>query len=148
MKTKIAVMAVIGLAAIGISVSRMHAQDATKSVWDGVYTQDQAKAGQTAYGNDCANCHGDQLNGGEMAPPLAGGDFMSNWSGLTVGDLFDRMKTTMPASNPGSLSSKTNVEILAYMLQMNSFPAGSTPLPTQPEALKQIKIEATKPAKK
>lgn len=148
MKTKLAVMAVIGLAAAGISVSRLGAQDATKSVWDGVYTQDQAKAGQTEYANNCASCHGDQLNGGEMAPPLAGGDFMSNWTGLTVGDLFDRMKTTMPASNPGSLSSKTNVEILAYMLQMNSFPAGQSALPTQPEVLKEIKIDATKPDKK
>ncbi|MGH9557821.1 MAG: c-type cytochrome [Bryobacteraceae bacterium] len=147
MKTKIAVVAVIGLAA-AISVSRLGAQNATRSVWDGVYSADQAKTGQADYKAQCAACHGDQLEGGEMAPALAGADFMSNWSGLTLGDLFDRIKTTMPATNPGSLSSKATAEIVAYILQVNNFPAGQTTLPTQTEVLKQIHIDANKPAQK
>ena len=141
MNAKYVILAVV-LAAIAFS------QEPTRSVWDGVYTNDQAKSGEAAYNTNCASCHGDQLNGGEMAPPLAGGEFMSNWNGLTVGDLYDRVRTTMPASKPGSLSRETNVDIVSYILAFNKFPAGSTELPRSSEALKQIKLEAEKPAKK
>src|SRR5215211_8361797 len=54
------------------------------SVWDGVYTEEQAKRGGPLYSEYCASCHGPELMGGEMAPPLASGDFISGWDGLTV----------------------------------------------------------------
>jgi S-disulfanyl-L-cysteine oxidoreductase SoxD len=142
MKVKYAIISLAVVAAFAV------AQEATRSVWDGVYTADQAKRGETAYNTNCASCHGDQLSGAEMAPPLAGGEFMSNWNGLTVGDLYDRIRTTMPASKPGSLGRETNADIVAYILAFNKFPAGDTELPHQSEALKQIKLEAEKPAKK
>lgn len=142
MKSKIAFMgAVAVIAALAV------AQDATKSVWDGVYTDDQAKKGQADYNSLCASCHGDQLNGGEMAPPLAGGEFMSNWSGLTVGDLFERIKTGMPPGDPGKVSRDTKAEIVAYILQQNKFPSGSMELAAQTEVLKEIQILAEKPKK-
>ena len=62
-----------------------------RSVWDGVYTAEQAKRGQARYNQQCASCHGDTLMGGESAPPLAGGEFLSTWNGLTAGELFDRL---------------------------------------------------------
>lgn len=83
-----------------------------------------------------------------MAPPLAGPEFMSNWNGLTAGDLFDRIRTTMPANKPGSLSRETNADILAFMFASSKFPSGSKDLPQATEVLKQIKIEAEKPTKK
>ena len=52
----------------------------------------QVKRGAVLYANACASCHGTALNGGESAPPLTGGEFFSNWNGLTVGDLFDRIR--------------------------------------------------------
>jgi cytochrome c len=113
-----------------------------QSVWDGVYTEAQAKRGQPLYMRHCASCHGDQLTGGEMSPPLAGGDFLSNWNGLTMGDLFERIRKSMPANSPGSLSREVNADITAYMLSVNSFPAGSKDLSTNTELLKQIRIEA------
>jgi len=140
MKLKLAIIAVT-LAAIAVS------QDSTKSVWDGVYTDDQAKRGQGAYNGNCASCHGDQLTGGEMAPPLVGGEFMSNWGGLTIGDLFDRVRTTMPAGTPGKLSREVNADIIAYILAFNKFPAGSTELAHQSEVLKQIRLDVEKPKK-
>src|SRR5215469_14372645 len=124
MKVKYAILAVTVLAA-AVAFS----QEATLSVWDGVYSADQAKRGESAYATNCASCHGDQLNGGEMAPPLAGGEFMSNWNGLTLGDLFDRIRSTMPASKPGSLSRETNADILSFILAFNKFPAGDKELP-------------------
>jgi len=117
----------------------------SRSVWDGVYTSEQAKRGATLYANDCASCHGSALNGGESAPPLAGGEFFANWNGLTVGDLFERIRVSMPADNPGKLRREQDADILAFMLSMNQFPDGQTQLEHRIEVLKQIRFEATKP---
>jgi cytochrome c len=116
----------------------------SRSVWDGVYTSEQAKRGATRYAADCASCHGSALNGGESAPPLTGGEFFSNWNGLTVGDLFDRIRVSMPADNPGRLTREQDADILAFMLSMNQFPEGKTELDHRTEVLKQIRFEATK----
>ena len=113
----------------------------SSSVWNGVYTKEQASRGEAIYAAECARCHGTSLTGGESAPPLAGGDFLSNWNGLTVGDLFERIRTTMPADRPGSFGRESNVSALAYLLSMSQFPAGPTELPRQTEMLKQIRIE-------
>jgi len=148
MNFKISALAIIGLAALGALYSNLHAQSAGRSVWDGVYTQDQAKQGQAAYNESCSSCHGDTLMGGESAPALAGGEFLSNWNGLTLGDLFERIRTTMPQNRPGSLSREKDTLILAYMLSVSQFPAGTTALPQQTEVLKEIRINASKPDKK
>ena len=139
MKSK---LVLIGMAAASLAVISL-AQDASRSVWDGVYSEDQAKSGQALYNSECASCHGDQLNGGEMAPPLAGGEFMSNWNGLTVGDLFERIRTGMPPGTPSKVGRDAKVAITAYILQYNKFPAGKE-LPGQTEMMKQIKMEASK----
>jgi mono/diheme cytochrome c family protein len=120
----------------------------SRSVWDGVYTEEQAKRGQDLYRKECASCHGDTLVGGGGAAPLTGGTFLSNWSGLTVGDLFDRIRKTMPQGSPGKLTKQQNADILAYLLNFNKFPAGKTELQKQVEFLKEIRFEATKPETK
>lgn len=135
------------IAFLGLLAGALFAQE-SRSVWDGVYTKEQAQRGGAAYAEECASCHGLTLNGGEMAPPLTGGEFMSNWNGLTVGDLFDRIRTTMPADRPGRLNREKNADILAHILSMNQFPAGSMELSRQSEALKEIRIESVKPEKK
>ncbi len=142
MKLKRALIGFTVLAAVAVS------QEMTRSVWDGVYSDAQAKAGQELYASKCASCHGDQLTGGEMAPPLAGPEFMANWNGLSAGDLFERIRTTMPANKPGSLSREANTQILAYMFASSKFPSGKTDMPQATEVLKTIKIESEKPTKK
>ena len=132
-----------GLAAAAVAAGLALAQE-KRSVWDGVYTAEQAKRGQARYNAQCASCHGDTLAGGESAPPLAGGEFLSTWNGLTVGELFDRTRTTMPQNRPGSLSREANAEILAFMLSVNQFPAGKVDLPQSSEALQEIKLDAIK----
>jgi mono/diheme cytochrome c family protein len=114
------------------------------SVWDGVYTADQASRGESAYLQACASCHGPALDGGDMTPPLVGGAFTSNWNDLTVGDLFDRIRTTMPLDNPGRLSRPQTADVIAFMLKANSWPGGGSVLPPEPAALKRIRIQATK----
>lgn len=117
----------------------------TRSVWDGVYTSEQAQRGAVLYANNCASCHGTALGGGESAPPLTGGEFFSNWNGLTVGDLFERVRISMPADGPGRLTRQQDADIVAFMLSVSQFPAGKAELESQTEVLKQIRFESSKP---
>ncbi len=129
----------------GISFAAvLRAQD-TRSVWDGVYTAEQAKRGEALYGEHCAACHGGTLLGAEAAPPLTGFDFGTNWSGLTLGDLYERIRTSMPAEDPGKVSAQQKVDIIAHMLRVGGFPASMTELPRDAQVLMQIKYVSTKP---
>src|SRR5262245_33125417 len=111
----------------------------TRSVWDGVYTKDQAKRGEALYLQQCSNCHGQELQGADMTPALTGLAFTANWDGLTLGDLFERIRVTMPADRPGSLPRQQITEILSYLLVANKFPDGETELPREVQALKEIR---------
>lgn len=126
--------------ALALGASALKAQAPAHTVWDGVFTADQAAQGKTMFANKCATCHGAELNGGEMAPALAGSMFTSNWSGQSLGDLFTRIHTTMPANDPGSMNNAEVAQVLAYILSFNQFPAGTTPLPSDEAALGQIGI--------
>jgi S-disulfanyl-L-cysteine oxidoreductase SoxD len=117
---------------------------APHSVLDGAFTAEQAKRGEAISQKECVNCHGSALSGGEEAPALEGGAFLSNWTGLTVGDLFDRIRKSMPQDDPTRLTRQQDADVLAYILNLNHYPAGKTELPAQSEVLKQIKIEAAK----
>jgi len=120
----------------------------TRSVWDGVYTQEQSQRGQAAYKDGCASCHGDTLKGAGEAPALTGMSFISNWNGLPLGDLYERIRRTMPQDNPARVTRQEKVDVLAYILSVNNFPNGKADLPHQPELLKMIRIDATKPESK
>ena len=124
--------------------SPTRAQDSQRTVWDGVYTGDQAKRGEAAYVEACSNCHGRTLEGADMTPALTGGAFMANWDGLTVGDLFDRIRVSMPADRPGSLSRQEDVDVIAYILRFNEFPSGKEELPREVQVLKQILFKASR----
>ncbi len=99
---------------------------AKRSVWEGVYSDAQADRGQAQYERTCTGCHHSDLQGdsGEEIPALADEAFIARWTGRTVGDLFEKVDKSMPASNPGSLSAQQYVDIVAYLLQANKFPSG------------------------
>jgi mono/diheme cytochrome c family protein len=80
---------------------------------------------------------------GAMAP-LAGKDFLANWQGKTVGDLFEKTSTTMPATAPGSLTPEQAADVVSFLLSKDSYPAGSAALEAKVEPLQQIKIDAPK----
>lgn len=105
-----------------------------RSVWKGVYTEEQATRGDTEHQNNCSTCHGTEK--------YAGDAFQRNWVGRTVFDLFDQIKTTMPDDNPGGLSAQQYKDIVAYILKTNGIPAGTDSLPGDPEAMRLIKIDA------
>jgi mono/diheme cytochrome c family protein len=145
LKSSFGILAVLLAAGVIFLQAHFLQAQSTRSVWDGVYTPAQAKRGATLYAANCGSCHGTELNGGEMAPPLTGGDFLSNWNGLTLGDLFDRIRVSMPADRPGKLSREQDADVIAYMLSVGQFPSGSTELEHQTEVLKQIRLDAAKP---
>jgi cytochrome c len=151
MRLKLATIALVGLVACAaksgvVDPPVIAAAQTEKTQWDGVFTAEQAKRGEPLYAEKCASCHGAELGGGEMAPGLAGGEFTANWNDLSLGDMFERMRISMPQNNPGSLSRQENADILAFMLQKGGYPEGKEELPTATEALNQIKFAATKPA--
>lgn len=149
---RVAAVAILVALAIGASYRTLRAQTPqadppsdTRSVWDGVYTEEQAQRGEPIYRANCASCHGDTLKGAGETPPLSGGPFIGNWNGLTLGDLFERIRRTMPQDKPGRLSRQYKADILAYVLKVNKFPAGKTELEHQTEFLREIRFEAAKP---
>jgi mono/diheme cytochrome c family protein len=127
-------------------VLELAAAQSPESVWDGVYSDAQAGRGAALYQTACASCHGDKLQGKGQTPTLTGSDFVMDWSGMTVGDLFDKMQTSMPADKPGSLSREQNASLVAYLLNANKFPSGKADLSSDAERLRQIRFEAA-PAK-
>ena len=138
----------VGILAVGgFMLTALYATagaQATKSVNDGVYTQEQATRGKALYTDTCAACHGDNLEGSGPMPPLAGNDFLRTWEGKTVGDLFEKTHTTMPATAPGTLTPEQSADIVSYMLSMSKYPAGTTALDNKMEPLLAIKIEKAK----
>ncbi len=121
------------------------AGQAQKTVWDGVYTEEQAKHGAEVYAEKCAMCHGDSLGGVESAPALTGPAFYATWEGETLNSLFERIRMSMPQDNPGSLSRAQNADIVAHILHIGGYPAGSTALEGQAGALTGIKVLTYKP---
>ena len=135
-------------AAVGAARPNPAAQSAdlpAPSVWAGVYTAAQVARGDIAYRQECGSCHGAALEGGDMTPALTGAVFTSNWNDLTVGDLFDRIRITMPLDRPGKLTRQQNADVIAFLLNANGWPEGKTELVVDLGALKQIRIQSTRP---
>ena len=136
-----AVVAVLAVCVAGPEVAARQVQ----SVWDGVYTVEQAQRGAPLYQQSCAECHGPDLAGGEMSPGLVGGEFVWNWNGLSVGDLFERLRVSMPQGMPNSVSRQEKADILAFLFEANDFPAGDTELASRTGMLAGINFLAQKP---
>ena len=128
-----------------LSAAVLRAGVQARTVWDSVYTMEQATRGETLYAERCARCHGDTLAGMESAPALTGTVFYSNWEGEALEALFERIRSSMPQDKPGSLTRPQNADILAYILRVGSYPAGTTALEGQAGALAGITIRMYKP---
>ena len=131
----------------GLSVA-MRAQEPPKkqSIWDGVYTDQQAKRGETTYGRACEACHGADLSGDPVqeVPSLVWDAFLAQWSDRTVKDLYETIKRSMPRDAPGSLNARAYADVIAYMLQSNRIPSGMKELSLNPDAQSLIVIERNK----
>jgi cytochrome c len=135
----------LGVAALCL-VAAAQEQPSRQSVWDGVYTDDQARRGESQYGRNCEACHGADLSGDPVkeVPSLVFDAFLTQWGDRTVKDLFDAVKRSMPRDNPGGLNARAYVDVIAYILQSNKIPSGMRELSLNPDALGQIVIEKSK----
>ena len=111
-----------------------------RTVWNGVYTNTEAKRGAAAYHTTCAGCHGADLGGDGNAPSLVGESFAFQWSDTTVRELFTRMRTLMPPDRPDSLTRETYRDLVAFVLQANKMPPGLREPDPAPENLDRIAI--------
>ena len=109
--------------------SLLLAQNAPKkSLWDGVYTADQASRGASTYSTTCAQCHGPELKGDARYKPLVGDGFWSYFQGRNAEFMLDFISKNMPNGAPGSLDAARYPELMAFILSKNDVPAGMTPL--------------------
>jgi mono/diheme cytochrome c family protein len=133
------------LAAIPALAVVLGAAGQAKSVWDGVYTEAQAKRGEEIYVEKCVRCHGPTFQGGtDGATALTGPTFNGNWNNVPLDQMLDRVRLTMPMDKPATLSRQQTADALAFLLSINKMPAGQTELPRQAEILNQITYKASK----
>jgi mono/diheme cytochrome c family protein len=117
-----------------------------RSIWDGVYTRDQARRGQELARAACGMCHGTRMNGvpddNDMraGPPLARAYFLREWEGRSLGTLFTYSKWTMPQANPGFLPDEDYAAIIAFTLSLTDVPPGRQELPADAVTLGHIMI--------
>ena len=93
----------------------------------GPFTAEQAAAGRAVFQTNCASCHGADLSGGPLAPPLVGRVFADGWSRRTTRELLEAIRS-MPPTSPGVLGDDAHVNIAAYILQSNGVAPGPRPL--------------------
>ena len=111
------------------------------SVWDAVYTGEQAERGRAFYAKECASCHGEGLMGQDQAPGLVGPAFLANWNGQTVAAISSsRRASPCRRDNPNSFSRQEYLDVVAFMLKANGFPAGKTELPRSTADLTALRI--------
>lgn len=126
---------------VGPQVS--NGQDASSiSIFDGVFTEAQVKRGKTAYEDQCASCHGSDLISQSGAPNMVMPAFRFGWHGRTIAQKLEQIRTTMPQGFPESMSDQEYLELIAYILDFNGYPAGDRELDAdQTEVLEGIVIE-------
>jgi hypothetical protein len=117
-------------------LSALIAAQSESTVWEGVYTSEQATRGQTVFGVACARCHAPQDFSGET--------FLTSWENSTALDLLRLLQKTMPMDDPGSLPPENYADIVAYFFSLNAFPTGTAELGTGADRLGAIRITAKK----
>lgn len=129
-------LSLLGLA--GYVSSVLHAAPRGDTVWSGVYSSAQATRGEAAYTAECSQCHRSDLSA--YGGILTGDRFLNEWREDTLNSFFKILRQTMPRNTPASLSDSEYLDIVAYILKMNEFPAGEKDLTA--ENLPNVRIEA------
>jgi mono/diheme cytochrome c family protein len=139
-----AVLGVAVVASLGIGqLARAHAsatQNGPRSVSEPAGVSEQVKRGEATYLDECGRCHAETLSGTEFGPALVGHEFVRGWTGKSVGDMFVRVRDTMPVDSPGRLTAQQYVDVIAFILRENKCDCGDQPLAADEAALKTIAI--------
>ena len=127
------------------------AQAPPATIWDGVYSEAQARRGEQVFKTECSYCHKEDLSGGFFddglgrAPALAGkrafdSSFMDRWGGQTLGDMVATIAATMPQKRPASLTLENYIDVATYLLSKNDVPHGASDLSSDVDTLGRIAI--------
>jgi mono/diheme cytochrome c family protein len=127
-----------GAVALTLLGSPLIFAQAGRTTANGVYTSGQATRGQALFNEQCSPCHGATLAGGS-GPPLSGAAFLGVWDKQLLADLVDKIRDTMPATSPGTLTRVQATDVAGFILQANAFPVGRVELKAD-DTLKQIAI--------
>ena len=114
--------------------------NANRTIWDGVYTEEQSQRGEATYTTTCVLCHKPELTGTEIIPSLVGEMFLSRWGTRTAGDLFEQVRTSMPPNVALRLTPQEYADVLAYIFNRNQFPTGQEELAGSFEPLSLIRM--------
>jgi mono/diheme cytochrome c family protein len=126
--------------ATGAGAPRTAVQDARSSIWDGVYTEAQAKRGEQSYAKSCAKCHAEDLLGSTNAPALVGQAFFARFDRTSADEVIDVIRRTMPQEAPDTLGMPVYADIISYLFRSNGAPDGKTELPTDRAKLREILV--------
>ncbi len=113
------------VAVLGVNEPSAVAQN--KSVWDGVYTKQQADRGAASFAASCARCHTAEPNE-EGRRPVVGKAFWQSFRESTVDRLLDYVSKNMPNGAGGTLEASTYLDLVAYILSRNDLPSGAAEL--------------------
>ena len=138
-------VSIAAVISIGAQGTNPPAHEPSHTTWDSVYTDSQATRGDSVYHQGCNKCHGPALAGTADGTPLAGHDFLTNWDGLTLGDLYDKILTTMPPDKPNSLAPRDIADAMAFVLAQNHYPAGHGALTPDTARMHDVKIAKDRP---
>ena len=109
--------------------------------------EDQWSRGVYLYGQHCSSCHGENGEGDEDTPAIAGAGALSREAVEgslrevpfdSAADVFAYVKEEMPALEPGTLSDDVYWTVVAYTLKQASIDIGDEPL--GPENGKAVKL--------
>jgi mono/diheme cytochrome c family protein len=142
MRRRIGLTAVVTACWCALAFGDSEIWQATRAASDGVYAPGQAARGRQTYRRACAYCHLDDLTGDGLAPELTGARFVNRWIDRTAEDLVATIAATMPQDEPGTLSRQASVDVVAYLLEANDFPAGTVELPSDAQQLRAIALRA------
>jgi alcohol dehydrogenase (cytochrome c) len=88
----------------------------TATAWG--FTDEQAAAGRAEYDEHCVTCHG--ANGRQLPDALvAGREFVAEWGGRGTDELITKIQSSMPPTEPGSLSAQSYLNVTAFLLLAN-----------------------------
>jgi mono/diheme cytochrome c family protein len=136
-------LAILGLQLMLMPVAL--AGDSPISVWQGVYTPEQAQRGEQVYRAECQSCHANDMRGGPAARGLLGLEFRYLWQGRSLAELLQAVREKMPPGNAGSLADQAYADVIAAILQRNGFPAGGAEIPVAAAALTGIVLNWEQP---
>lgn len=124
------------LLSVSVQPVRANGQEPARSgtsIWNGIYSTNQAARGRVVFETHCARCHTQEQS---LTDPV----FMLHWEGHTLANLFRKIRETMPADGVQRITDREKLDAMAFVLAENGFPAGVSELASDLDALAGIEI--------